>query len=444
LARTQGQGTSYRAKVITGISGSQTGSSGGQFVDIAIPELVTGGGSMANWPLNLPASGNQDSVDISVPYKFMGLSENVSWLAQFSGQGFEDVSALANLILLQEMMLNEEAQIIGATSTALATPGTPTATARTPNAGETVLSGTITNNTVNVVVTAANWYGETAISAAAAVTGVATGTDVIDVTIKPVPGALWYNVYTSVGTSSTSYFRFATGVGGQNYTLQGAVPTTVAAPLGDTGTYSPYRFEGLVPTLAGHSQGAGQVYPAGWQGGYVNQAVGDTLSINVINTALKALWDSPGAYRADPAELVGEGGDIMRLSNAIVQSPNATNYRLMVQQSDTPGIQAGAAVSEFVNPVTRSIVRIMVHPWLPQGTATLMSYTLPFSWSNVSNVWEMNMVQDYLSIGWPVIDATFRYSAFTYGALVANAPQYSGLLQGIQASDRSGSTGTWS
>lgn len=35
-------------------------------------------------------------------------------------------------------------------------------------------------------------------------------------------------------------------------------------------------------------------------------------------------------------------------------------------------------------------------------------------------------------------------SMFTYGAVVANAPQYSFILQGIQQTDRSGSTGTWS
>jgi hypothetical protein len=45
------------------------------------------------------------------------------------------------------------------------------------------------------------------------------------------------------------------------------------------------------------------------------------------------------------------------------------------------------------------------------------------------------MVQDYVSIAWPVIDATFRYSIFMYGALVSHAPQYSGLLQGLQVSD---------
>jgi len=140
LARTPGQGTSRRRKVITGVSGSQTGPSGGKFVRLAIPELVQSGGSISgtsgavNWPLNLPGTGTQDAVDLTVPYRFWGLSENLSWLAQFSGQGFEDISALANLLLLQEFMLNEEASHFAATSIALSAPSAPTLTAcrRTP------------------------------------------------------------------------------------------------------------------------------------------------------------------------------------------------------------------------------------------------------------------------------------------------------------------------
>lgn len=97
LPRTPGQGTSYRAKMITGVSGSQTGPSGGKFLDLAIPELVQSGGTFSNWPLNLPGAGTQDAVDLNIAYKFFGQSENLSWLAQFSGQGFEDISALANL-----------------------------------------------------------------------------------------------------------------------------------------------------------------------------------------------------------------------------------------------------------------------------------------------------------------------------------------------------------
>lgn len=445
LPRTQGQGTSLQTKVITGVSGTQTGGVAGNVIDIAIPELVQGGGSMNNWPLNLPPSGAQNAVDLLVPYKFLGLSESTTWLAQFSGQGFEDVAALTNLILLQEMMLAEEYQILAATSTALDTPGAVTGTARSANVGETALSGTITNDTLDIRVTAANWYGETAASTATAVTSVTSGTSVVDVTIDPVPGALWYNIYVTVGTVPGTYHLMESQVGGLTFTLQGAVPTSgTLIPGADTGTFSSLRYEGLIPVLAGHSQGSNEVYPAGWQGGYVNQEVGDTLNIETINAMLQGVYNGSGAYRADPAELIGEGSDIMRLSDDIVQAGANTNYRLFVEQSQTAGLRAGGAVSEFVNPVTRSIVRIVVHPWMPQGTALGMTYQLPYSWSNVANAWEMNMVQDYLSIAWPVIDATFRFSMFMYGALAANAPQYSAIMQGLQRTTRSGSAGTWS
>jgi len=441
LARVPGQGTSRRTKVVTGISGSQTGTSGGKFVNLGIPELVSGTGSMQNWPLNLPGSGAQDAVDLNVPYKFWGLSESLSWLAQFGGQGFEDISALANLILLQEFMLSEEAMHLASTSTNLGTPATATLTARSANSGETGLSGVTTN--VFVKVTAANWFGETAAASGASVA--TSNGNVVDVTISPVPGAQWYNLYVTTGASAGTYYLMQSQVGGLNFTLQGALPTSgTVVPAADTGTGSTNGQEGIIPVLAGHSQGSGQVYPANWQGGYVNQNVGDTLHISNINTMLQGLWDAPGAYRADPAELIGEGGDLMRLSNDIVNSGTTTNYRLFVEQSEVPGVRAGAAVSEFQNPITRSILKLLVHPWLPQGTVMAMSYTLPFAWSNVSNVWEFVAVQDYLSISWPVIDATFRFSMFMYGALVANAPQYCGIMQGIQKSDRSGSTGTWS
>lgn len=444
LPRTPGMGTSYRQKVVTGVSGSQTGSSGGAARRLSIPELVSGGSINGNWPLNLPPTGQQDAVDLNVPYRFQGMTEAVSWLAQFAGQGFEDASALANLVLLQQFMLGEEYQLIGDTSIALTAPSAPTVTVRAANAGETALSGTITDSKVDVKVTAATYYGETAPSAVAVASSVTSGTSVVDVQIAPVAGALWYNIYTTVGTSPGTYYQFVTRVGGRNYTLQGAIPTSgTGIPSADTGTYDGNSIEGLVSTLSGHAA-TGSIYPSGWGAGYSSQTLADTLQISVLNTALQRLWNGSGAYRADPAELIAEGGDIMRLSDDIIQAGSATNYRLHIDQGVTPGVRAGAAVSEFVNPITRSIIRIVVHPWFPQGTALLMTYQLPNAWSNVSTCWEVNNVQDYLSISWPVIDATFRFSMFAYGALVATAPQYCGLLQGLQVSTRSGSSGTWS
>ena len=435
LPRPAGQGTSRIERVFTGISGSQTGGQG--VVDISIPELVQSGGSLAStaWPLNLPGSGSQTKVELNVPYRFFGITESLSWLAQFAGQGFEDVSALANLILLQEMMLGEEYMDIAGTSTPLNTPGQPTAAVRAAGSNETAFNTTITA----VKVAATNYYGSTAVSSASAGFVVGAG-QVVDVTIPTVPGALSYNIYAFDGTS---YYLVATGVGGVKYTLQGStLPAVVVPPAADTGTGAGTRMEGIIPTLSGHSASAG-IYPtnpAPWQGGYYNPAVGQHLNYSVLYTALQGLFDgsggnNPGSFRADPAEIVGEAGDIMRLSNDVISQGAATNYRLFLEQSEVPGVRVGAAVSEFQNPITRSVLKLVVHPWLTQGTAMLMTYQLPQTWTNVANAWEMTCVQDYVSIAWPVIDASFRYSIFLYGALVAHAPYYSGLLGGLQVSD---------
>jgi hypothetical protein len=458
IPRVPGQGTSRRVKVTTGISGSQTGGQG--VVDISIPELISGTSITGTWPLNLPGAGAQTAVDLNVPYQFFGLTEALSWLAQFAGQGFEDISALANLILLQEFMLAEEYAMISATPVNLAAPGSPTLTARTAGSNETAITYA---SGVCVCVTAVNYYGETTASTVIHASGTTSTTTVVDVTIAPVAGAQQYNIYVTdasaaglasathlyVGTSVQAGVSYAGtqqagSVGGLKFTLQGNIEslTTVAPPASDTGTGKSTRMAGLIPTLSGQAATAG-VYPTSpvtWEGGYLNQKLGTHLSITAVNNTLQALFDgtgsnSPGSFRADPAELIGEGGDLMRMSNDIVQSGAATNYRLNIDQAQLAGVRTGAAVSEFQNPITRSIVQLLVHPWLTQGTAMLMSYTLPFTWSNVANCWEMVMVQDYLSISWPVIDATFRYSLFQYGALVSQAPQYSALLQGIQQSD---------
>lgn len=427
--RPPGQGTSRQERVFTGISGSQTGGQG--VLDIGITELVQSGGTFSNWPLNLPGAGSQTEVNLNVPYKFFGLTEQLSWLAQFAGQGFEDVSALANLILLQEMMLGEEYMMIGGTSASLTTPATPTTVVRTAGSNETALAA----GTWTFQVAATNYWGNTAASTATGNVVVAAG-QVVDLTIGPVNGALNYNIY---GTLSAANYLLASGIGGNKYTLQGAVPgSTVTIPATDSGTGKSTRMEGVIPTLSGASASAG-VYPANWQGGYVNNKVGQHLNYNVIYTALDALWESnstsPGAFKADPAEIVGDGGDIMRLSQDVISQGTATNYRLFLEQTDVPGVRVGAAVSEFENPITRSVLKMVVHPWYPQGSADLMTYQLPQTWSNVANAWEMTMVQDYVSIAWPVIDASYRYSIFMYGALVAHAPQFSGHLGGLQVSD---------
>ena len=290
--------------------------------------------------------------------------------------------------------------LLAGTSTTIAAP-VLAATARTPGSNETAVTDTAAH--LSFCVTATNYYGESVASNVVDFT-YTSGTSVFDLVVTLPPGALSWNIYafSAAGASlSTACLKQVSGIGGQRYTVQGAIVTTTAAPPAtDTKTGSSTRMEGIIPTLTGKSASAG-VYPSGWQGGYVNQSVGTHLGYNTIYTALDALWESqtgstsPGAFRADPAELVGDGGDIMRLSNDVISQGTATNYRLFLDQPDVAGVRVGAAVSEFQNPITRSILKLVVHPWLTQGTALLMSYQLPQTWTNVANAWEMTCVQDY-------------------------------------------------
>ena len=222
-------------------------------------------------------------------------------------------------------------------------------------------------------------------------------------------------------------------------------------PTADTGTGGANRYDGLFDILSGNIKTG--TYPAsGYKAGYINQTVGSTLTNAVLFDAFAGLWDDSsatntsdsGGFRADPAELVVEGQDASNFAASILSQASGGQqaYQLKIDQDETGSIRAGAAVSQIQNPITRSMVSLVTHPWLQQGNAMLMSYNLPMSFSNVSNAFEVVNVQDYISISWPVIDVTFRYSIFLYGALIGIAPQYSGLLQGIQ---RTGSAagGSW-
>ena len=448
LPRVQGQGTSRKVKVFTGVSGSHTG--GSSVYRWSIPEFPGGGGlASTNWPNQLPGVGTQNAVDVSIPYKFFGITEALSWLAQFSGQGFEDVSALVNLILLQEAMLAEEHALLQASNQNFVTPSNPSLAARAAATGETALSGVTTN--VFVKVTAVSFFGETVAQASGASVGWSAG-QVVDVTISPVAGAASYNIYVTTGTAAGTYFLMASGVGGHKYTLQGALPTGgTQPPTADSGTGSSNDYDGLFNILDGRTSSG--TYPAsGFSAGYINQSVTSTLTNAVLFDMFAGLWDNSsslntstsGGFRADPAELIGEGLDFSNYaSNVLSQAAGGQqSYQLRIDQDEVGSIRTGAAISQIQNPITRSMVSLVTHPYLQQGNVLALTYNLPQSFSNVSNAWEVTNVQDYISISWPVIDVTFRYSLFLYGALVGIAPQFSGRLGGIQ---RTGSTagGNW-
>ena len=182
--------------------------------------------------------------------------------------------------------------------------------------------------------------------------------------------------------------------GGVKFTLQGPLPAIGTHPTTDSGTGKPTRMEGVIPTLAGVSASAGYLPLQAGRAATCNLGVGLHLNYNTIYTAIKALWDStsttPGAFKADPAEIISSGSDIANLSQDVISQGSAANYELFIKQGEVGDVTVGAAVSQFQNPLTRSLMKMVVHPFYQQGNAELLSYQLPQSWTNVANAWEMS------------------------------------------------------
>ena len=440
IPRVPGQGEYHRGKILASITGALPGGLGTLQND-STTEFFGGAGFSA-WPNPLPASGSQTAYDVIIPYKFFALTEATSWLAQFAGQGFDDLYGLASLVLLQEFMLCEEHDLLASTSQQLAQPAAPTATARNAQSNETAL--TFTGTDLWIFVSAINYWGETAYNASLVteVTTATTAVSVVDVTIAPINGTLMYKIYVGTGTTPparTAFFPFVANtqggwIGGVKFTLQGAVPTTGTSPLAaDSGTYSANNQESILSVIStqAYNGGAGP-YP-NVSAGYYNNAEAAQFTIATVTNALQQMYNGATGYLANPSEIVASPTDAKILADSI-RNETVAAYQFRIQQSEVANVQAGIAVANMVNPITRSSPEILVHPYLTQGTAFYMSYTLPQTQNNLGNVIENVMVQDYAQIGWPVIDPTFRQSILRYGTLFIPAPQYLGASQGLQVS----------
>ena len=434
-ARVPGKGLYHRAKIISDITGSFGNV---PLIDDSVNEFFSASGGYNVWPNNNPSYGSQTAYDVVIPYKFYALTEAASWLSQFAGEGFDDIFGLASLILIQEFMQLEERDMMASTAIPVGAP-TVSAAARVAGSNETPLTGA---STLWYAVSSWNFWGQSAATTAASI-AVAAG-DVVDLTISAPAsaGQQGYAIYT--GSVSTALYQFTTNtqnpggiVGSTKFTLQGAVPTTGSvAPTTDTGTSASTRAESMLSVFSNHAQSDTSVsgYPNQGLSGYYEPNAASQLTIETLNNALQIMFNGNGTnqgFYANPQEIVGSPSDIAILSQSILNANN-TAYLLQVQQSEVANVSAGAAVSSFVNPITRAIPSLLAHPFMPQGTAYLLSYSLPQTQNNLGNGFEMVMVQDVATIAWPVIDPTFRTSALRYGTFFCGAPQYQGCIQGLQ------------
>ena len=432
LPRKKGVGTSHRVKRITGYTGTGTGGQGNIWPGIT--ETTTTAFGSINYERGPKISYTAD--DIVLPYNTYSLSDSVSWDANFSGQGFQDLRQLSSTSVLYATMLMEERMMLMGRGTASGYAGAlsaPTFTKAAPSTTGSQVALAATTYYINVTTDAGvsgSGFGESIVGTESSqVVGAGA---VLTVTVStPVTGALGYNIYvgTTTGNANVKYQGTLRGTGtftiqgagttglvGNNaaFTTTGAAATRAAA---DTSAYAT-GYDGILPTVLGTTTG-------------YNNAINTTFSTanpgNEFQVAFGKMYD---AVKADPDEIFLNGADRKQLSDAIKNGSTA-NYRLNLTQTESGNYVGGAVIGGLHNEVTGKLVPLTVHPWLPQGVAPIVSYALPIPDSQVSDVWSNFLVQDYVGVQWPVNQFSYDFSTYFRGTFFCTAPAWNGAVSGI-------------
>jgi hypothetical protein len=433
IPRKKGVGTSHRQKQILGYTGTGTGGVGNTWPGITQDTTTTFGA--INYERGPKIS--YAAQDLILPYNSYSLSDSVTFDANFSGLGYQDLRQLSSTSTLYATMLMEERMMLMARGTASGYSGAlaaPTFTVASPVAasGQTALAAT--NYFINVTADAGisgNGFGESILGTESASTAVASG-DVLTITVStPVVGALGYNIYvgTTTGAANLKYQGTLKGTG--TFTIQGAgtqgltgnnaaFTTTGAAAsraAADTSAYAT-GYDGILATVLGPNTG-------------FNNAINSTFSTSnpggEFQTAFAAMYQN---VKADPDVVLLNGNDRKQLSDAIKSGSNA-NYRLVINNPGEDGTTYGSVVTGLQNEVTGKAVDLMVHPWLNQGVAPILSFTLPIPDTEVSDVWANYLVQDYMGIQWPVTQFSYDFSTYFRGTFFCAAPAWNGAVSGI-------------
>ena len=432
IPRKKGVGTSHRVKRITGYTGTGTG--GQAQVWPGITESTTTAFGSINFERGPKISYTAD--DLILPYNSYSLSDSVSFDANFSGLGYQDLRQLSSTSTLYATMLMEERMMLMARGTASGysgalaqvtgvAVGSPAA-----GAGQTAIAA----GTYYVAVTAdagisGNGFGESIASAIVSETTIAG--DVLSITFSAVTGALGYNIYVGTSTGLANLKYQGTVKGALTAVINGAsatsllannfaLSTTGAAATRATADTSAYAtgYDGILPTVLGANSG-------------FNNAINSTFSTanpgSEFQTVFANLYSN---VKADPDMVLLNGNDRKQLSDAI-KSGSTANYRLVINDPGEGGTTYGSIVTGLQNEVTGKAVDLMVHPWLNSGVAPVLSFTLPIPDTEVSDVWANFLVQDYMGIQWPVTQFAYEFSTYFRGTFFCTAPAWNGAVSGI-------------
>ena len=428
-----------------------------------IPRVSGKGGIQANWravtAINSSgvrigvSGGNRGGVqavttaDYTAAYKGIGIESNVDFEAQYAGQGFDDIRAIAAKTGLESLMLGEELLLLGGNgSVALGTAPTPTLAALTT--GGTLSNGTTLVRCVAITlegfvnssvaggvpgaITRTNADGSTdtfgggssQISAAGSITlAGGTSTQGIRATVTPVNGAVAYAWFWHGTTPVLGAITTVPTVD----ILAAATGTQAITPFAADNSVNALSFDGLIT----------QAYKAG-SGAYVSNLLGTNLTgdgeggIVQIDVALKSFWDN---LRLSPDCIWVSSQEALSISQLILSGGASSNLRFTADMKEGM-VAGGVMVKQYLNRFSMAggnVIPVRIHPNMPAGTILMTTSKLPYPLSNVGNVMQVRTRQDYYQIEWPLRSRKYEYGVYADEVLQHFFPPSLGVIGGIKA-----------
>lgn len=432
----------------------------------SIPRVSGRGGTQANWKaitgintgkIRLGVSdGNRGGVidvsqaDYAAVYRGFGLEGSATFEATYAAQGFDDARAQAGLRTLQSVMIGEEALILGGNnSLALGTTGTPSLAASTSGGSlatmtlsvicvalslDGMINGSIVGGiqasiTRNNPDGSSDTYGGGAAQKSANATVSVTGpTGSATASVAPKNGAAGYAWFW--GTAGSEVLGAITSINSVAITDAAAGTQTAASLPSADWSQNSLVFDGLmtmcwkglgsyVKTLATGTAGTGTPLTGDGAGGIVE-----------IDDALQSFWD---LYRLSPDTIWVNSQEARNISRKILAG-NATSAQRFVFDSVQSAIGGGIMVRTYLNRFSMGggqELEIKIHPNIPPGTVLFTSNSIPYPLSNVGNVIQMKMRQEYYQIEWPLRSRKYEYGVYADGVLQHYFPPSMGLINNI-------------
>jgi hypothetical protein len=434
-----------------------------------LPRVLGKGGNATNWqaitainPNNVAAGvaeGRRGGI-ISVTkqnylaaYKGIGLEDDVTFEADYAGEGFENVKALAVENLLKSFMISEERMILGGNGSAVNLTITPTPTLVAANIAGSTLPA-VGHSVVCVALSYDGWRraslatgvqqtisrtnadgstdvlnGGSAQRSAAVVVNVAAGQGIL-ASVADVNGAMAYAWY--VGAAGAETLQAITTVSAATFsTPLVAGRQNVNAIVADR-SMDPLAFDGLLYQAFRPGSGAQIMNLATPNGAGTSLTSDGAGGVDQIENMLTQFWDN---LRCGPTEMHMSARTRKVVSNLIVRNNNGAAVTPLLQIiTDTRdrGQHIGATqVTKYLNKITGQEIDMSIHPDMPDGTILFYTGSVPYALSGVGNICQIKTRRDYYQIEWPLRTRRYEFGVYADEVLQHYFPPSLGVMRNI-------------